>query len=62
MAKNEKQEEPNPECPQCGSDDTAPIHQEPMWVSSDQSNPDLREQPWHRCLTCRHKWKEGEEE
>jgi len=32
-----------------------------MWVSSDQSNPDLREQPWHRCLTCRHKWKEGEE-
>ena len=48
-------------CPQCGSDDTAPIHQEPMWVGSDQSDPKVREQPWYRCLTCRYKWKEGEE-
>ena len=50
--------EETPVCPQCGSDDTAPIHQEPMWVASDQSNPKLKEQTWHRCLTCRHKWKE----
>jgi hypothetical protein len=50
--------EEDPPCPQCGSDDTAPIHQEPMWVGSDQSDPDLVEQLWHRCLTCRHKWKQ----
>jgi len=61
MPKRKQEEDPNPECPQCGSDDTAPIHQEPMWVSSDQSDPDVREEAWHRCLTCRHKWKEGEE-
>lgn len=63
MSSKEKEEEtPSPECPQCGSDDTAPIHQEPMWVGSDQSDPDLREETWYRCLTCRHKWKEGDEE
>lgn len=62
MAEKKQDEEKNLECPQCGSDDTAPIHQEPMWVSSDQSDPKVKEQPWHRCLTCRYKWKEGEEE
>ena len=52
----------NPPCPQCGSDDTAPIHQEPKRVSSDPSDPNPKEEPWYRCLTCRYKWKEGEEE
>lgn len=49
-------------CPQCGSDDVAPIHQEPMWVASDQSDPELTEETWYRCLTCRYKWKEGAED
>ena len=54
----EADQDTNPFCPQCGSDDTAPIHQEPQWVGSDQSNPKLKEESWYRCLTCRYKWKE----
>jgi hypothetical protein len=60
MSDDETTQVKNPSCPQCGSDDTAPIHHEPMWVTSDQSDPSRKEDPWYRCLTCRHKWKEGE--
>ena len=47
----------DPICPQCGSSDTAPIHQEPMWASNDEPDPSVEDPPWHRCLTCRHKWR-----
>ena len=52
----------DPPCPKCESGDTAPIHQEPMWMGSDQSDPDSEEIAWVRCLTCRHKWKLGGED
>jgi len=59
MAADEEDDvQATPECPQCSSEDTAPIHQEPMWMGTDQSDPDRQEQAWFRCLTCRHKWKE----
>lgn len=47
----------DPLCPQCGSEDTAPIHQEPMWASNDEPDPDVKDPPWYRCLACRHKWR-----
>jgi hypothetical protein len=47
----------DPPCPKCGSDDTAPIHQEPMWASNDEPDPSVIDPPWHRCLSCRHKWR-----
>jgi hypothetical protein len=58
MTGEEHEEIEDPPCPQCGSGDTAPIHQEPMWIGSDQSDPELVEETWHRCLGCRHKWKQ----
>ena len=50
-------ESEDPICPSCGSSDTAPIHQEPMWASNDEPDPTVVDPPWHRCLTCRHKWR-----
>ena len=47
----------DPICPQCGSEDTAPIHQEPMWASNDEPDPEAKDPPWYRCLACRHKWR-----
>jgi hypothetical protein len=47
----------DPPCPQCGSTDTAPIHQEPMWASNDEPDPSVVDPPWYRCLSCRHKWR-----
>lgn len=52
----------DPPCPQCQSADTAPIHQEPMWLGSDQSDPDSDEVAWFRCLACRHRWKLGSDD
>lgn len=58
----DKGEEPSPFCPQCGSEDTVPIHQEPP-AAADPGKPKgkEKEQAWFRCLTCRYKWKEGDE-
>jgi hypothetical protein len=47
----------DPPCPECGSTDTAPIHQEPMWASNDEPDPRVVDPPWYRCLACRHKWR-----
>ena len=47
----------DPICPNCGSSDTAPILQEPMWASNDEPDPTVKDPPWHRCLACRHKWR-----
>ena len=32
----------DPICPSCGSPDTAPIHQEPMWASNDEPDPTVK--------------------
>jgi len=47
----------DPLCTSCGSEDTAPIHQEPMWASNDEPDPSAVDPPWYRCLSCRHKWR-----
>jgi DNA-directed RNA polymerase subunit M/transcription elongation factor TFIIS len=57
----EQSPETKPICPQCGSDDTAPIPPQPAPPAVDPRRARAKEQPLYRCLTCRHKWKEGEE-
>jgi uncharacterized protein with PIN domain len=51
-------QEPAPVCPQCGSEDTAPLPQEPVPAGA-PPGVKVKEQRWYRCLTCRYKWKEG---
>ncbi len=55
-ARDERQD-PAPVCPQCGSEDTAPIPHEP--AAGAPPGVKVKEQRWYRCLTCRYKWKEG---
>jgi hypothetical protein len=51
-------QDPSPFCPQCGSDETAPIHPQPPPKGAAPPDPRAKEAAWFRCLTCRHKWKE----
>jgi transposase-like protein len=53
-------QDPSPFCPQCGSDDTKRLPNEPPAEGDEPPDPKAKVPSRYRCLTCRYKWKEEE--